>query len=431
MKKREKKLEKYFDQLWPIPRSITGSGFRKSLDILGELIPTDRYNFQTGDSVFDWTIPKEWEPNEAYFIDPNGKKHAIFSENNLHLLNYSIPFSGTVSFDVLKDHLYTLPDMPDAIPYLTSYYEDRWGFCISQNELEALPEGDYQVHIDTQLIMGSVEVAEAVLEGESEEEILFSTYLCHPSLANNELSGPLVLAFLYELVASIPDRRYTYRFAIVPETIGSICFLKLRGDHLKSNLIAGYQITCIGDPGKFTYKCSRNEGTLTDRVAKTVLQNYGDFNLRRFNPAIGSDERQYCSPGFDLPVGSLMRTMYTEFQEYHTSKDNKDFISFPAMSESVDAYFDIVGLIEANYILKNTVMNGEPQLGKRGFFRTLGSQIHSPEIDMAMWWILNLADGDNDLIKISERSKINWKTIVLIAKKLLDGGLLEIVEETK
>ncbi|MDG2297227.1 MAG: DUF4910 domain-containing protein [Gammaproteobacteria bacterium] len=429
--KREKRLEELFDRLWPIPRSITGSGFRKSLDILGEILPATRHKFPTGDSVFDWKVPKEWEPKEAYFIDPNGKKHAVFSENNLHLLNYSIAFSGIVSLEVLKEHLYSLPDMPDAIPYLTSYYEDRWGFCISHKELESLPVGEYKVHIDTKLIDGSVEIAEAVLEGESGEEILFSSYLCHPSLANNELSGPLVLTFLYELVALMPVRRYTYRFVIVPETIGSLCFLKLRGSHLKSKLIAGYQITCIGDPGKFTYKLSRQEGSLPDRVAKTVLKNYGAYNLRNFNPAIGSDERQYCSPGFDLPVGSLMRTMYTEYAEYHTSMDNKEFINFTAMSESVDAYFDIVGLLEANYIWKNTVMFGEPQLGRRGFFSTLGSQIRSPEVDLAMWWVLNLADGTNDLIEISERSNINWKTISLIAEKLVEGKLLEIMGKSK
>ena len=226
-------------------------------------------------------MPKEWWPNEAYFIDPDGKKHAIFSENNLHLLNYSAPFTGSLSLEELKEHIYTLPDQPEAIPYLTSYYEERWGFCISHKELESLPLGQYKVHIDTELKNGSVEIAEAVLKGESDREILFSSYLCHPSLANNELSGPLVLAFLYELVASMPNRKFTYRFVIVPETIGAICFLKLRGEQLKSKLEAGYQITCIGDPGMFTYKLSRQKKSLSNRVAKTVLFNYGDYRLRK------------------------------------------------------------------------------------------------------------------------------------------------------
>jgi len=428
MKNEQKKfLEKYFDRLWPIPRSITGPGFLESLDILNELIPTIRHKFPTGQSVFDWQIPKEWIPREAYFIGPDGKKRANFSDNNLHLLNYSTPFSGSVSLEKLRKHLYSLPDMPNAIPYLTSYYEKRWGFCLSHQELESLPSGEYKVHIDTELKDGSVEIAEAVLEGESDREILFSSYLCHPSLANNELSGPLVLAFLYKLVAAMPKRKYTYRFVIVPETIGAICFLKLRGNHLKSSLDAGYQITCVGDPGIFTYKLSRKEDSLSDRVAKTVLNDYGEYRLRNFSPAIGSDERQYCSPGFDLPIGSLMRTMYTEYPEYHTSLDNKEFIDFTAMSESVDAYYDIVKLLEANSLWKNTVMYGEPQLGRRGFFRTLGSQIKSPEIDIAMWWVLNLADGTNDLVAIAERSGISWKTLSLISEKLADSGLLKRV----
>ena len=263
------------------------------------------------------------------------------------------------------------------------------------------------------------------MSGSTDEEILFSSYLCHPSLANNELSGPLVLVFLYEMISLIPNRKYTYRFVIVPETIGSLCFLKLRGKDLKEKLIAGYQITCIGDSGKFTYKKSRREDSLPDRVAKTVLDTIGEYNVRDFNPAIGSDERQYCSPGFDLPVGSLMRSMYTEYDEYHTSLDNKSFISFEAMSESVNVYCDMVKLIESNIIYKNTVMFGEPQLGRRGFFRTLGSQINSPEADTAMWWILNLTDGENDLISISNRSGIDWKLIVQVSDKLVEGGLLK------
>jgi len=423
----EKRLESYFDRLWPIARSITGKGYRDSLEIFEEIIRTTRHKFKTGSKVFDWEIPKEWVVNEAYFIDPDGNRHAVFAKNNLYLINYSAPFSGVVSLDELKKHIHTLPDMPDAIPYLTSYYEERWGFCISHNELKSLKPGNYKVHIDTKFIDGHVEVAEAVLEGESKEEILFSSYLCHPSLANNELSGPLVLAFLYELIASLPSRKYTYRFVIVPETIGALCFLKLRGNHLRSNLVAGYQITCIGDRGKFTYKHSRNGDTLSDRVARIVIKQYGEHRVRTFNPAIGSDERQYCSPGFNLPVGSLMRTMYTEYDEYHTSKDDKSFIDFPSMAESIRAYFEIVTLLEKNGIWKNTVMNGEPQLGRRGFFRTLGAQIDSEECDKAMWWVLNLSDGEHDVIDIAQRSNISWKVILDMVERLQEGDLLRKV----
>lgn len=422
---RLKRLENYFDRLWPITRSIAGPGFRRSLDIISEIMPTERHDFSTGNKIFDWEVPREWYPREGYFIGPNGRKYADFSTNNLHLLSHCTPFSGVVDLAELKKHLYTHPSMINAIPYLTSYYEERWGFCITQEEYDDLPEGDYQVHIDTELKAGAIEIGERVLKGESDEEILFSSYLCHPSLANNELSGPLVLAFLYELVAAIPNRRYTYRFVVVPETIGAICLLKLRGQHFKNKLIAGYQITCVGDAGAFTYKESCQKEALSDRLAKTVLSEYGDYRHYPFNPAIGSDERQYCSPGFRLPIGSVMRTMYTEYPEYHSSLDNKSIICFESLSESVDAYFDIVQLLEANRSWKNTVPYGEPQLGRRGVFRTLGSQINSPDTDLAMWWILNLADGEHDVIAIAEQAKISWKIIAQVADKLSKIGLLE------
>lgn len=423
-------LEEYFDRLWPIARSITGSGFRESISILRELVPFENFKFPTGEKVFDWQVPNEWNPRKAFFIGPDGIKRCNFSENNLHLLNYSAPFSGVVSLKELKKHLHSLPDMPTAIPYLTTYYEKRWGFCISHQELESLPKGDYKVLIDTDLKEGFLEISEAVLKGESDKEILFSSYLCHPSLANNELSGPLVLSFLYKLIASIPDRKYTYRFVIVPETIGSICYLKMRGNHLISKLSAGYQITCVGDPGMFTYKNSRQGNSLSDRLAKIVLKEFGEYRERKFSPAIGSDERQYCSPGFNLPIGSIMRTMYTEYPEYHTSLDNKEYINFQSMNESIEAYYDVVTLLEANNVWKNTIMYGEPQLGRRGFFSTLGSQKNSSEIDTAMWWILNLSDGSNDLATIAQKSEVSWKTLAFIAGQLEDAGLLENMSKT-
>ena len=418
------RLEEYFDRLWPLPRSITGNGFRQSLDILSEIIPFERHRFPTDTVVFDWTVPKEWVAREAYFIDPAGKRRCDFAENNLHLLNYSTPFNGNVTLDELKKHLFSLPDLPEAIPYLTSYYEERWGFCISHDELTSLPEGDYQVVIDTEFIDGHLEIGEAVLEGEEPSEILFSTYLCHPSLANNELSGPLVAAFLYERLQSLPRRRHTCRFVVVPETIGTIAFLSLRGEHLLDKMAAGFQITCVGDGGSLTYKSSRRGDTLADRAAKLALASRADVRWRSFNPAIGSDERQYCSPGFDLPMGSLMRTMYTEYPQYHCSLDNKDIIDFGAMAETIDAYVDLFEIIEANRTWKNTVMFGEPQLSKRNLFRSLGSQIHSEERDNAIWWLLNLADGKHDLIDIAEKSGLDWRLLAEVAEMLNKSELL-------
>lgn len=419
-----KSFESYFDRLWPICRSLTGPGYRQSLEILSEIMPTERLKFPTGQKVLDWVVPREWSIRDAYFIDPQGKKHADFKQNNLHILNYSAPFRGTLSFSDLKPHLYSLPDQPEAIPYLTSYYQERWGFCLPHGELISLPEGKYTVFIDSEQKDGHLEVGEAVLPGERKEEILFSSYLCHPSLANNELSGPLVLAFLYQRVKAMPKRRFTYRFVILPETIGAICYLSKRGEHLKKNLLAGYQITCVGDPGKFTYKRSRRGDTLADRAACLLLRGLGPHEVIPFDPSAGSDERQYGSPGFNLPVGSLMRTPYGRYPEYHTSLDNKSFIRFEALEESLEAYAGIVEALEANRVWRNTVARGEPQLGRRGLYPTLGSQKNTGQKTKATLWLLNLADGSRDLLSIAEQSGQPIKMLIQLAEELRQAGLL-------
>jgi aminopeptidase-like protein len=416
-------LEAYFDRLWPICRSITGKGFRDSLDILAEVMPMERFAFETGDQVFDWTIPKEWNVRDAYLIDPQGVKRAWFKTNNLHLMGYSAPFRGNMPLADLKGHLYSLPDQPRAIPYVTSYYKERWGFCLTETELRALPDGDYEVVVDTLLEPGRLHVAEAVLEGNSREEIFFSSYLCHPSLANNELSGPLALAFLYKTLAAKPDRHYTYRFAIVPETIGSIAYLTLRGGHLKRKMIAGYQLTCVGDAGDFTYKSSRRGDSLSDRAARLFLMGRS-HRLEKFDPSDGSDERQYSSPAFNLPIGSLMRTMYGKYPQYHTSLDNKDIISFEALSGTIKAYEAIVGIIDNNETYLNRSPHGEPQLGKRGLYPSVG-QVSLDEYVRAMMWVLNLSDGEHDLIAIAEKSGLRIDMLLKVIGELKKHGLLE------
>ena len=419
----KRRLEACFDRLWPICRSITGPGYRESMDIIAELMPTERLRFETGRKVFDWTVPNEWVVRDAYLIDPDGVRRAEFKVNNLHLLGYSAPFAGTLSLDELRPHLYSLPDQPNAIPYLTSYYEERWGFCLTHEELQSLPQGRYQVVVDTQLKPGHVEVGEAVLPGETQEEVFFSSYLCHPSLANNELSGPLVMAFLYERLVGLPARRYTYRFAITPETLGAICYLSERGRHLKEHVVAGYQITCVGDAGNFTYKMSRRGNTLADRAAMLVLRDL-DHEIIPFDPYEGSDERQYCSPGFDLPFGSLMRSRYLHYPEYHTSLDNKDFIDFGAMIDSIDAYAAIAAALEGNVTWCNTVQYGEPQLGPRGLYSSLGGVKDVEERGRAMMWLLNLADGTRDLFAIAERSGQDVALLTSLAEELSAKGLL-------
>jgi len=428
----KERIEDYFDRLFPINRSLTGKGNRETLKILSEIIDLEVTEVSSGTECFDWTIPPEWNIKEAWIKDSKGNIIIDFSENNLHVLGYSEPFHGSISYEELKSHLYTLPDQPDLIPYLTSYYKRRWGFCLTHNQFMQLNQNEtYEVFIDSFLDdNGSMTIGEAVINGKSDKEVLFSTYICHPSLASNELSGPLVSAFIYNKLKEQKELKYTYRFIFVPETIGSIYSLSIKGEYWGKNLIAGFVITCIGDNGKFTYKRSRIGDSLPDRAVEAILdQSERDFNIVDFFPS-GSDERQYCSPGFNLPVGSLMRTMYGKYPEYHTSADNKDYISFEAMEKSVQKYLDVIELIENNEKYINKMPYCEPQLGKRGLYPTLGSQKGTQDFVKAMMWILNLADGTNDLITISEKSKISVKDLIPVVNKLIENGILENESET-
>jgi aminopeptidase-like protein len=425
-----KDIEILFDKLWPVCRSITGEGFRKSLDILSKLIPTQRLKFETGQKVFDWEIPEEWVINDAFIIDPNGRKFADFKENNLHLMGYSTSYNGYLNLKELKKHIYTLPDKPNAIPYVTSYYERRWGFCMKYEDYKNLIEGDYKVLIDSYFVNGHVEVGEALLTGTTDREILFSTYLCHPSMANHELSGPILIGLLYDYLSKIRNLQYTYRFVICPETIGSIALLSLRGEHFREKLDAGYVITCVGDSGPLTYKSSRRGNAYCDRVAKVVLNHVKNSSIVAFTP-FGSDERQYCSPGFNLPVGSLMRTMYGKFNEYHTSLDNKSFINFESIVDTFDHYRMMVEVIENNCKLISKNPYCEPQLGKRNLYSTI-SGIQIIDINSkALIWILNLSDGQNDLIDISEKSGIHVIEIIKAAKVAICEGLVERVQSNE
>jgi aminopeptidase-like protein len=423
----KKDIENYFDRLWPITRSLTGNGNRESLKILSELIDLDITEVPSGTKCFDWTVPPEWNIKEAWIKDSKGKTVVNFLENNLHLVSYSERFQGQIHFEELKSHLYTLPDQPDLIPYVVSYYNRRWGFCLTHNQFLQLDQNEtYEVFIDSSLDdNGSLTIGEAVIKGKSDKEILFSTYICHPSLASNELSGPLVSAFIYSKLKEQKEHKYTYRFLFLPETIGSIYSLSVKGEYWKKNLKAGFVVTCIGDDGKFTYKRSRIGNSLPDRIVETILQQTeNDYNIVDFFPS-GSDERQYCSPGFNLPVGALMRTMYGKYNEYHTSGDNKDYISFEAMEKSVLKYLEIIELIEKNERYINKMPFGEPQLGKRGLYSTIDSQKETFDFVKAMKWILNLSDGENDLITISEKSKFKIKDLIPVIDKLIENGILE------
>ncbi|QCX38814.1 DUF4910 domain-containing protein [Aureibaculum algae] len=425
----QKQLETYFDRLWPINRSLTGDGNRKTLDILSEIIPLNVHEVPSGTACFDWNVPPEWNVQEAWIKDEKDNTIVNFKVNNLHLLGYSEPFEGVLSYEELKEHLYTLPKQPDLIPYLTSYYSKRWGFCMSHHQFEKLDKnGSYTVKIDSTLDEhGSMTYGDLVLKGKSDKEILLTTYICHPSMANNELSGPLVTAFIYNQLKD-KDNYYSYRFVFAPETIGSIYYLSQHGDHFKQNMEAGFVVTCVGDDGQFTYKKSRRGDSLPDRAVNTVLkQSESEFRTIPFAPR-GSDERQYCSPGFNLPVVLLLRTTYGQYEEYHTSSDDKDFISFAAMEKTVATYLEVIELIEKNKKYINQFPNCEPQLGKRGLYPTLSEKEKAIEID-AMMWILNYSDGEHDLLDIIEKSDIDFKIMIRVADKLMAKGMLKVEKQ--
>ncbi|MGL4597937.1 MAG: DUF4910 domain-containing protein [Bacteroidia bacterium] len=420
-------LETYFDRLWPICRSLTGNGVRESLKILQEIIPLQIHEVPSGSQAFDWVVPNEWNIRDAYIITPEGKKIAAFAENNLHVVSYSIPIDQEMTWDDLKAHLHTRSDLPDAIPYVTSYYKENWGFCITHKEYEKLPrEGKYHVVIDSTLAAGSLTYGDLILQGETNEEILCSTYVCHPSMANNELSGPLVTAFLYQYLVALPKRRYTYRFVFVPETIGAIVYLNRHGFYLKENLLAGYVLTCVGDAGAYTYKHSKDDLHLVNQVALEVLEHSGEAYSHFPFEVGGSDERQYCSPGFNLPVGSLMRTMYHKFPEYHTSLDNKSVVSFAAMEETVLMYAKIFKALELNLCYRNTSPFGEPQLGKRGLYHSTGGLPVPPQAILRRLHLLSFADGKTDLLTIARKRGESLLDYEAVVEELTAAGLLVV-----
>jgi aminopeptidase-like protein len=421
-------MENYFDRLWPICRSISGKGLRDSFAILQELIPLQLIEYPTGKDVFDWTIPKEWNISDAYIITPNGEKICDFKKNNLHIVNYSVPFEGEVEWSELQEHFFTIESQPEAIPYITSYYKETWGFCIDFKTLSQLPkEGKYQVVIKSELAPGSVTVGHCILPGESSEEILLSTYLCHPSMANNELSGPLCMAFLYQQLAAIPNRKYTYRFVMAPETIGVIAYLSDYGFDMKDNVKAGYVLTCCGDEAPYVFKQSKNEHGLLEKITAHLFKHAGIAHSIIPFAVGGSDERQYCSPGFNLPVGSITRSMYHRYSQYHTSLDNKDFISFSAMRDTVQMYYNAILLLEKNCLPQCLVPYGEPRMGKRNL---LPSSIEPndkrrQDIDR-MFHLISWSDGNHDLIQIAEKRNESLFQFLPILEKLIEEKLIEI-----
>lgn len=414
--------------LFPIQRSLTGPGVRDTLSYLGRLMPgLTVHSIPSGTAVLDWIVPDEWTLRRAYIEDESGTRIIDFADSNLHVVGYSEPVNCWLSLENLQPHLHSLPEQPDAIPYVTSYYQRRWGFCLTHHQRETLRSGRYHAVVDSTLAPGVLNWGELILPGQDQREVLLSTYICHPSMANNELSGPVVVTALARWLAAMPQLRLSYRILFVPETIGAIVQLSKHLDVMRQRTIAGFVATCCGDDAPFTLMPSRLGGTLADRVATHVLNRHAPGYATASFLDRGSDERQYCSPGVDLPVVSIMRSMYARYPQYHTSLDDLTFISPQGLAGSFEVMKRCLGVLEANVTFRTTVL-GEPQLGRRGLYPTLSTKQSAATVHD----ILNVvayADGNHDLIALAERIGLDALACERIARSLVEAGVMEVVKD--
>jgi aminopeptidase-like protein len=414
--------------LYPICRSITGEGTRETLRRIQKHVPLTMHEVPTGTQVFDWVIPKEWNIRDAYIANSRGERVVDFRECNLHVWNYSVPVKKTMSLSDLKPHLATLPEHPDWIPYRTSYYKEAWGFCLSQRKLESLSEDMYEVCIDSSLEPGALTYGEYEIHGQTKETVFLSAHCCHPSLCNDNLCGIATATFLAQLLAPL-SLRYSYRFVFAPGTIGAITWLAKNESHVAS-IRHGFVVAGGGDSGPFFYKRSRREAAEIDRAVEHVLKHSGaPYEIIPFVP-YGYDERQYCSPGFNLPVGALSRTPHGQFPEYHTSADNLEFVKARHLSETLRTYLSVISVLEGNQRYKNLNPKCEAQLGKRGLYRTMGGLIDQPLRELAMLWVLNLSDGDHRLLDIADRAGLQFDLVREAADALRTCGLLEELDQS-
>lgn len=422
----------FVSKIFPYCRSLTGEGVRQTLNDLREFIrqgggpELQVFEVPSGTKAFDWTVPREWKIREAYIEDEAGNHIIDMKDNNLHVLGYSTPVDKWVSLEELKEHIYTQPDQPDCIPYVTSYYKERFGFCMSENMKNSLPEGKYHMYIDSELFDGVLNYAEIVIPGETDEEVFFSTYFCHPSMANNECSGPALSGELVKYVMSLPQRRYTYRFVYVPETIGSITYLS-QGEHLsklQKNMVAGFNLSCVGDNRDYSIVESRHADTLADRVLKNVLHYHTDNKYSTYSfLKRGSDERQYNAPGVDLPVVGFCRSKFGEYPEYHTSADDLSLVSPEGLQGAYDVMTQVIDALEMNQRYQVQVLC-EPQLGKRGLYPTT-SQKGSYDKVKAMIDFIAYADGKTDIIDISNKILVPIDELIRFVKKLKVNNVIK------
>ena len=417
------KMHALATRLFPICRSITGNGVRETLKILSERIPLEVKEIPSGTKVFDWDVPREWNITDAYIKDATGRRVIDFAHSNLHVLNYSVPIQQQVSLEELRKHLYYLEEHPDWIPYRTSYYKEDWGFCVTYNQFKQLNEPSYEVCIASTLEPGSLTYGEYFIPGSVKEEVLISAHVCHPSLANDNLAGLAVVSSLAQTLSK-RNNYYSYRFIFIPGTIGAIAWLAQNEANV-GRIQFGLVASLLGDPGPFTYKRSRRGNTEIDRIAEYVLKMRSERNrVIEFFP-YGYDERQFCSPGFNLAVGCLSRTPFGQYPQYHTSADNLEFITAESMEESYDIYLEILTTLDQNRIYVNTNPKCEPQLGKRGLYSLKGGNNDAKAFQMALLWTLNLTSGENSLLDIAERSNTHFSVIKEAAERLEESGLLK------
>ncbi len=413
-------------RLYPICRSITGDGVRETLAILREQIPLEIHEVLSGTKVFDWTVPGEWNIRDAWIKNAAGERLVDFQKLNLHVVSYSVPIRRRMRLAELKDHLFTVAGHPDWVPYRTSYYNESWGFCLSQHQLAQFDEREeYDVCIDSSLADGHLTYGEYLLRGETEKEFLFSCHICHPSLADDNLSGVALAAAIARRLAALP-RRYSYRFVFVPGSIGAITWLA-RNEEQLSRIGHGLVLTCVGDAAGITYKRSRQGDAEIDGAFTHVLRHSGkSHKVIDFSP-YGYDERQYCSPGINLPVGCMMRSVHGTFPEYHTSADNLEFVEAEALKDSLDTCLKVIDLLEHNCAYLNHSSKGEPQLGKRGLYTGLNVDGNQRQQELALLWVLNLSDGKHSLLDIAERANFPFETIKFAADALAGTDLLSVV----
>lgn len=414
-------LHQKMTELYPICRSITGDGVRRTLQLIGREIPLESKSVASGNAAFDWTINDEWNVRDAYIADPDGRRLVDFGAHNLHLVSYSIPVRARMSFDELRPHLHTLTEHPDWIPYRTTYYSRTWGFCLAHSQLETLGPGPFDVVIDSSIRSGELSYGELVIPGESTDEVIISAHICHPSLANDNLSGIVVATELAKALLALDRRRYTYRFLFAPGTIGSIAWLSQNPD-VWPRIRHGLVLTGLGGGGRLVYKQTRHGSRLIDRVASHVVR-AGGGEVRAYSP-YGYDERQFNSVGFDLPVGRLSRTPHGEYPEYHTSADNLDFVRADELAAAYAAIWKIVEILERDRAYRNLSPYGEPQLGKRGLYPTTGGQAASDAV-MAMLWTLAYSDGKHTMLDIAEVANLDFAAVHGAAVKLTEAQLLD------